>query len=128
MAEYDYSEDIADVIEAVDEYGRLVMFAKSDSTVDKSNPLAAPAPLAWSSPVKCVFVAPGGVTSLGASAAVSQLVKDCEQVAIIAPSAIDYEAMTHVMDFDNSVWTLTRVAKLMPGNVPVLYYLGVNRP
>ena len=125
---YDYSEDVADVIEAVNEYGRAVQFAKSDETVDEANPLAAPAALVWSAPVMCVFVAPGGVSNLGASAAIVQLVKDCEQVAIIAPGAIDYETMTHVKDFDNSVWSLARVAKLMPGSVPVLYYLGVNRP
>lgn len=125
---YDYTDDVAFAVESVAEYGRAVKFKRLAETVDPANPLAGPvAAPALSDPVPAVFVVLTGNNSLGISKRTVDLMKNSEQVALIAPSAIDYAAQTHIVDFDNSVWKIDLIDKFMPGAVPVLYYIGVSR-
>lgn len=126
---YDYTDDVQFAIDSVSEFGRQIRFVTAGGAVDAANPLGAPVPAVPSSPVSAVFVYPTGVTDLGASKSVMEnLRKTSEQVAIIAPSMIDYEAATGVIDTDGSEWKISAVAKLMPGAIPLLYYVGLVRP
>lgn len=125
---YDYTDDIAFAVESVAEYGRPVRFRKVNTAVDAANPLAGPtaAPV-LSDAVPAVFVVLTGNNSFGISKQTVELMKASEQTAMIAPSGVDYEEFTHIVDFDNSVWKIDVIDKLMPGVVPVLYFIGVSR-
>jgi hypothetical protein len=128
MPPYDYSEDVQFARESIEEYGRDIRFYAASETVDPANPLGSPAAPANSDTVKAVFVYPTGLTNLGFTASVRELFKTCEQIALIGShDTINYEAQTHVVDFDNSVWKIVRIEKFQPGAVPLLYYIGVTR-
>ncbi len=124
---YDYTDDVAFAVEMVAEFGRAIRFVLLNETVNDADPLAAPPAPALSAPVPAVFVAPTGVVDLGATATTRDLLKGFEQVAIVAPSAIDYEAAEKVRDHDGSEWKIGRVLKFQPGDTALLYYIGVNR-
>lgn len=128
MADYDYSRAVATATRQINKYGRLVSFRTVGKVVDAANPLAGPVDNPTNTTaVKGVFVELSSLSTLGISKRAAELMKTSEQVLMLAPSAIDYEKQTQMIEADGSVWKIDMTDKLMPGPVPVLYYIGVSR-
>lgn len=127
---YDYSDDIAFAVEMVAEYGRPITLTKVARDVDAANPLGTPAAVdTVVADIPAVFVYPSGLVNLGLSVKSRELMKQSEQIAIIAADgANSFDQFTTITDQDGSEWAVMRCEVFKPGPVPVLYYLGVNRP
>jgi hypothetical protein len=127
---YDYSDDIAFAVEMVAEYGRPITLTKVTRDVDAANPLGTPAAAdTVVADIPAVFVYPSGLVNLGLSVKSRELMKQSEQIAIIAADgATAFDQFTTITDQDGSEWAVMNCEVFKPGPVPVLYYLGVNRP
>lgn len=127
---YDYSGDVAFAQEMVAEYGRLVTLTNDVQEVDASDPLGAPtADLVEVAGVRAVVVYPSGLINLGLSVRSRELMKEAEQIAIIAADGTnDFSQFTGMIDTDGSVWAVTKTEVFKPGDTAILYYLGVKRP
>lgn len=127
---YDYSGDVAFAQEMVAEYGRLVTLISDAQEVDASDPLGAPTtdPVEVAG-VRAVVVYPSGLINLGLSVRSRELMKEAEQIAIIAADGTnDFSQFTGMIDTDGSVWAVTKTEVFKPGDTAILYYLGVKRP
>lgn len=127
---YDYSGDVAFAQEMVAEYGRLVTLVSDAQEVDAADPLGAPTtdPVEVSD-VRAVVVYPSGLINLGLSVRSRELMKEAEQIAIIAADGTnDFSQFTGMIDTDGSVWAVTKTEVFKPGDTAILYYLGVKRP
>lgn len=127
---YDYSGDVAFAQEMVAEYGRLVTLVSDAQEVDASDPLGAPTtdPVEVAG-VRAVVVYPSGLINLGLSVRSRELMKEAEQIAIIAADGTnDFSQFTGMIDTDGSVWAVTKTEVFKPGDTAILYYLGVKRP
>lgn len=128
---YDYSSDVAFAQEMVAEYGRPVTMVKDvPGTVDASDPLGAPDddPETVAN-VLAVVVYPSGLVNLGLSVRSRELMKEAEQIAIVAADGVnDFSRFTRIIDTDGSVWAVRSTEVFKPGDTTLLYYIGVNRP
>lgn len=128
---YDYASDVAFAQEMVAEYGRPVMFLKDDpGAVDAADPLGEPSgdPIEVDN-VRAVVVYPSGLVNLGLSVNSRELMKESEQIAIVAPDGVnDFSTFTQMIDTDGSVWAIGKTEVFKPGDTTLLYYIGVNRP
>ena len=94
------------------------------------DPLAGPAaPLGAVAGIPATFVYPSGLVNLGASSIIAGLFIGCEQIAMIAGDGVnDFAQFDTLNDSDGSVWKIERVETLKPGDVAILYYIGIKRP
>jgi hypothetical protein len=127
---YDYSADVAFATEMVAEYGRLITLTKEVQEVDSADPLGAPvADPEEVAGIRAVFVYPSGLVNLGLSVRSRELMKESEQIAIIAADGTNaFDQFTGAIDSDGSVWAVNATEVFKPGDTTLLYYLGMKRP
>lgn len=70
---------------------------------------------------------PASGSDLGLKVITEEMLKRCEQVALVAPIQEGLELMTRMIDSDNSVWKLEWVQVLKPAEQTILYVIGVKR-
>lgn len=124
----DYAEILAIAVELIDDAGRdVVMQQLSATAADANKPWKGPgtATVASSVNTKACFVPPSG-TDFGREFFDSELLKRCEQVALVAGNATDLSAFTTILD-NNQRWKIEWVQELKPGDTTVLYAFGVKR-
>lgn len=126
----DYARTLASAQRQIRDKGRLVSLQGATAgAADANDPLAGPAaPPAPVTGVAAVFVPPSSLQALGSRAQVEGLFANCSQIAIAAADgANDFKDMVTLIDSDNSVWKIQYVEELKPGEVPLLYFIGVAR-
>lgn len=130
--QFDYSRALAMAQRLVARYGRLIgLQGVSAGPADANNPLAGPAPAPDPlTGIRAAFVEPSGLSSLGIDAALVGLFANCTQIAIVAPVSgmPDFSDMKFLIDTDTKVWKIERISTFKPGDVTLLYYIGVSRP
>lgn len=128
---YDYTRVVATATRLIAKFGRTVEFVKFvDGAVDADNPLADSSSVPYTVPgVSAAFVYPSGVQSLGIRGEKAALFQTCEQIALVAgDGANDFLSFDILRDSDGSDWKISQTDELKPGDVSLLYYIGVNRP
>ena len=127
----DYVKMAATALRLVTKYGRSVTLVKFNVTPDDAakpwrgtaHPRQTPeATLA----LPAVFVDPTSISSLGFAAVVSDLLKNCEQVCLIA-STEDLTGYNEILDTNGVRWKIDKMDKLAPAETTLLYYMGVSR-
>lgn len=125
----DFAEFVALAQELIAENGRPVALVKmSAAAADPDKPWngpGAPAEAARVDNVLACFVPPSG-SGLGRDIATPEQLARCEQVALIAPGAEDYEPFGVIVD-GGARWKVQWVSVLKPGPLTVLYAFGVKR-
>lgn len=78
-----------------------------------------------------VFAQPTGEDKLGKSTISADLAKRSEQILLVSPGKktikSDLAEFNEIIDTDGSKWKIEGVETLKPGNVVLLYYIGVKR-
>ena len=82
-------------------------------------------------PFSAVFTQPTGENKLGKSTVSEDLKKRSEQILIVSPGIAtitsDLAKLDEIIDTDGSKWRVEGIETLKPGNVILLYYIGVKR-
>lgn len=130
MANYNYAPIVVKVQRAIEKYGREITFIqRATDDAPANDPLAGPSETdIESDSVKCLFVPLTGMAQLGILTTKTDDFKQCAQVALLPPSAIDYAEQTFLVDADGTTWKLNALDMLKPGDTALLYYIGVTRP
>lgn len=130
--QYDYARGLAMAQRLVARYGRLIgLQGVSAGPADANNPLAGPAaPPDALTGIPAAFVEPSSLQSLGINATVAALFANCTQIALVAPISgmPDFSGMKFLIDTDALVWKIDQISTFKPGDVILLYYIGVSRP
>ena len=110
-------------------YGRDVVFTQLRDDVNAADPLAGPvsAPIV-SAAVPAVCVYPTGETNLGYTVNKTGMFKESEKIFIIGNHNIDYKLQAFMTDADGTTWKVDAVQEFAPGNLAILYYVGVISP
>jgi hypothetical protein len=124
----DYNAKAALVASKIQQYGREVTFLKLDKTVaDATKPWRGatdPIGNAEELPVSIVSVDPTSLSSLGNSRKLQEMIKTSREI-MMAPATGALEDFDMVQDGIDR-FRITGVEKLKPGNVTLLYYVGVE--
>jgi hypothetical protein len=125
----DYARVLASAIKAIDKTGREVTISAMASAIDPTDPMGpATASALLPQTVKATFVQPSGIDRLGISTKKRELFRECEQIALVAGiegvALDDYDTLT---DSDTMEWSIMATERLQPGDVVLLYYIGVAR-
>lgn len=134
MVDYTSLADSArSVIEGVT--GRSITLVKLDQTPsDSSKPWRGDAdsranPVAESIQTG-IFVQISSAQQLGLRNINEELVKRSDQVVLFAPGStetLDFTEFDEIHDSDNTIWKITFMEVLKPGEIPLLYYAGVKK-
>lgn len=125
----DYDGILADVVQLIDDTGRLVTFEQLDGEpADPGQPWRGPSEVAAAASVqaRATFVpATGG--DLGLVVVSDEMLQRTEQICLAAPSAVmDIGRATSVID-GGVRWVVEWAQTLRPGDVALLVVLGVRR-
>ena len=130
----DYVELANTAKQLVAESGREVTFVQFDTTpadADKpwDGPTEARATPDGTLTTIATFVHPSGATSLGLKTLQETMVREAEQIMIVAPGPTVPEDLAMFQEvLDGSLrWKITGVETLRPGAVTLLYFVGVKR-
>lgn len=129
---YDYSRAVESVIRSITKYGRDVSFVRlKTGPLNADDPLAGPGlPVAELTVpgISAAFLEPTGTARLGTSSRYVDLWPDVSKIMLVAPNpAYDFSAFDIVIDADGSEWKIVHAETFKPGQVTVLYYIGVSR-
>jgi hypothetical protein len=129
----DFVKAQATALRLVNANGRSVTFVDFDSTLsDPAQPWLGPAD-ARTAPdataiMTAVFVPPSSATQLGLGLIVNDLVKDAEQIMIVAPGdSVDLADFQEVIDADTTRWKIDGIQVLKPASNVVLAFVMVSR-
>lgn len=130
----DYARALAAATRGIQGSGRLVSFVKLPATAaDPLKPLHGPAPVDEDNPedrlddITATFVALGSGT-LGIEGISVDLFKNCEQVALVEVPPGGQDLIGYHLIIDGATrWYIRRIQELKPGNVTLLYFVGVAR-
>lgn len=125
----DYAPKAEKARKMIAKYGRNVVFTQLANDTNNSDPLAGPAsaPIV-SSAVPAVCVYPTGDVNLGFKVEKDELRKKCDKVFIIANHAINYFDQTLMTDADGTDWKVQVAQEFAPGDLAILFYIGVVAP
>jgi hypothetical protein len=123
----DYSRTAATAVRLVTKYGRDVsLYGDATDYIDdnkKTRGKSDPTPVT----AKAVFVYPTGYRQLGLSVESAALLKNSAAIALVAPVAgFDAGTVSKVSDGGRD-YLVEAVEVLQPGDVPLLYYIGLKR-
>lgn len=118
----------------IDANGRTVTILRFDRTLaDTAKPWRGPSdPRATpdaTATLVAVFVEPSSAVQLGISSPDSDLIKGSEQIMIVAPGAAfseDLATFNEVVDGTIN-YRITTTETLKPGDITLLYFIGVKR-
>lgn len=126
----DYVKLAATATRLIKANGRLITLQKLSATpADATKPWngpAAPTVAVQVTNVGAVFVPPGG-SGLGRSVVDDELIKRCDQIALVAPVEEGLETMSRILDTDGQTWKIEWVQVLKPAAKTLLYVIGVKR-
>lgn len=130
MSEFDYTRPLATAQRLIKRFGRSISLqGVSTELANPSNPLAGPvAPPPPIVGIPATFVPPSSLQVLGFSARMTELFANCEQICIVAPiDNTDFSSMKFLYD-SGKRWKISLIEKLKPGDLTVLYFIGINSP
>lgn len=125
----DYVRSLATAQRLIRQSGRLVGLRRASSgPADATDPLNGPAPdPAPDMSVPATFVPPSSLNMLGASTKIQKMFANSDKIAIVAPiSNVNYNDYRFLIDTDNTEWIIDAIEELKPGNIALLYYIGVS--
>ncbi len=135
MTTFDYTALADKAKELVDRFGRPITVIQYDDAIDDptkpwrgtANPRAVPTAEVQAAGV---FVEPTGARALGISTQAGELLKRSDAIFLVslgsASNGIDLSLFDEVLD-GGKRWKIEVVEKLQPGDLTLLYFLGVKR-
>lgn len=127
----DYARSLATAQRLIRQSGRLVGLREAATgAANPDNPLAGPdANPAPDTGIPAVFVSTSSLSTLGATTRIQQMLANSDKISIIAPiSNKDYKDYRYLIDTDGIEWIIDVIEELKPGNVAVLYFVGISLP
>ena len=124
----DFARAAALAAKLIEKNGRLVKVQRLDGTAaDSSKPWkgAGTPTVAQSVNARAAFLPHAG-TDLGKFFVDEELLKRCEQVALVAGGSVNFTTF-HQFEDGGAKWRIEWVRELKPATVSVLYVFGVKR-
>lgn len=125
-----------DYARAVQLAARLILKNGRQTTLQRLSATASNPAQPWKGPgsptvaetfqTAAVFLPHTGEVDLGKYLVDDELLKRCEQVALIAGGSVDLTTFTRFLD-GSQIWKIEWVRELKPADITVLYAFGVNR-
>lgn len=125
----DHTEFVELAVELISEEGRLVTLQQVRT--NPSDPLKP-----WkgsngatddvATDIPAVFLPVSGTTEFGQDWIDKELLRNCDEVCLIAPGAVEYDVANLLVDA-GVVWKINWIKKLRPATQTILYAMGVAR-
>jgi len=121
---FDYSKALELAQKAVRNYGRTISLVELGVATDETKPWSSPVGTETLKEASGLFVEPGAASKLGLNVDLTDFLKRSKQICVVATSE-DLRKYHQIKD-GNQYWTITGMSALKPGDLAVLWFIGVG--